>query len=435
MMPDIHRLGEWVSEARERSIELIADLDDDQLSVPYIPTINPLLWEMCHLAYFQEFWVLRQGAGKKPSRPDVDDLFDSITIGHETRWRLPVPDREGAFDYVRTVKDRVLALTKTGDLSNQLRYYILYSIFHEDMHTEALTYARQTLGYPAPELSNLPDDPAQTDVSDNADGDVSIPGGTFMLGALQDSPFVFDNEKWAHEVEVKPFAISKMAVTERQFAEFVDDNGYERAELWSSEGWKWLQSVQVDSPLYWKRDSNGGWLRRHFDQWDPISEYRAIIHVSWYEAEAFCRWSGQRLPTEVEWEAAASAEPNGNNLSNGKRNQPWGNGIPNSSQANLDWRVMGPVDVRAHNEGDSPFGCRQMIGNVWEWTASSFKPFPGFVPDMYQDYSQTSFYTRKVLRGGCWATRSRLIRNTWRNFYPPARRDVFSGFRTCAINK
>ena len=105
-MPDIHRLGEWVSEARERSIELIADLDDDQLSVPYIPTINPLLWEMCHLAYFQEFWVLRQGAGKKPSLPDVDDLFDSITIGHEARWRLPIPDREGAFDYVRTVRDR-----------------------------------------------------------------------------------------------------------------------------------------------------------------------------------------------------------------------------------------------------------------------------------------------------------------------------------------
>ena len=142
-MPDSNRLAEWVSDSRNRSIELIADLDDDQLSVPYIPTINPFLWEMCHLAYFQEFWVLRQGAGKKPSLPDVDDLFDSITIGHEARWRLPIPDREGAFDYVRTVRDRVLELTKTGNLSDQLQYYILYSIFHEDMHTEALTYVRQ----------------------------------------------------------------------------------------------------------------------------------------------------------------------------------------------------------------------------------------------------------------------------------------------------
>lgn len=435
MMRDNQQLAEWVSEARDRSIELIADLDNDQLSVPYLPTINPLLWELCHLAYFQEFWVLRQGAGKKPSRPDVDDLFDSITIGHETRWRLPIPDREGAFDYVRTVRDRVLELIETGDLSDQLRYYILYSIFHEDMHTEALTYVRQTLGYPAPELSHLSDGPTQPEVSDTTDGEVSIPGGTFMLGAFQDSPFVFDNEKWVHEVEVKPFTISKTSVTDGQFAQFVDDKGYGRPELWSNEGWKWLQSVQSDCPLYWKRDSKGRWLQRNFNQWDPISEYRAIIHVSWYEAEAFCRWSGRRLPTEVEWEVSASADSDGSNLSNGKRNQPWGDGIPISSQANLDWQAMGPVDVRSHSEGDSLFGCRQMIGNVWEWTATTFKPYPGFVPDMYQEYSQTSFHTRKVLRGGCWATRPRLIRNTWRNFYPPSRRDVFSGFRTCAINK
>jgi len=435
MMENNKQLAEWVSEARDRSIELIADLDDDQLSVPYIPTINPLLWEMCHLTYFQEFWVLRQGAGLEPSRPDVDDLFDSITIGHETRWRLPVPDREGAFDYVRTVRDRVLELIESSDLSDQLPYYILYSVFHEDMHTEALTYARQTLGYPAPELSNLSKGLVQPEISDTHDGDVSIPGGKFMLGAFQDSPFVFDNEKWVHEVKVDPFAISKTAVTEGQFAEFVDYKGYSRPELWSSEGWKWLQSVQAECPLYWKRDGQGGWLRRHFDQWDPISEYRAIIHVSWYEADAFCRWAGRRLPSEVEWEAAASAESDGDNLSIGKQYQPWGNGIPTSSQANLDWRAMGPVDVRAHREGNSPFGCRQMIGNVWEWTASTFKPYPGFEPDMYEDYSQTSFHTRKVLRGGCWATRSRLIRNTWRNFYPPSRRDVFSGFRTCAIKK
>ncbi len=434
MMTDNNQLAAWVAEARERSITLIADLDDDQLSVPYLPTINPLLWELCHLAYFQEFWVLRQGASKQPARPDVDDLFDSITIGHETRWRLPIPDRDGAFNYVRTVRDRVLELIETGDLSDQLRYYILYSIFHEDMHTEALTYARQTLGYPAPELAKMSGDSTQTDISDTADSDVHIPGGMFMLGAFKDSPFVFDNEKWAHEVDVNPFAISKTAVTEGQFAEFVNESCYRRPELWSSEGWKWLQSVQADCPLYWKRDSNGGWLRRHFDQWEPISAHRAMIHVSWFEAEAFCCWSGRRLPTEVEWEVAVSTDSDGSNLSNSKLNQPWGNGIPNAAQANLDWRAMGPVDVRAHSQGDSAFGCRQMIGNVWEWTASSFKPFPGFVPDMYQEYSQTSFHTRKVLRGGCWATRSRLIRNTWRNFYPPSRRDVFAGFRTCAMN-
>lgn len=409
-LPELH---EHVVEARERSLELIADLDDDQLRVPCLPTVNPILWEVCHLAYFQEYWVLRRGAGQEPHRPDVDELFDSMSIGHETRWRLPVPSRGEALAYVRDVRDRVLELLERGDDGDPLRYYVWYSVLHEDMHTEALTYTRQAMGYPQPRLG------VETGVELSAEatlGDVELPGGTFQLGAGRDAPFCFDNEKWAHTVEVRPFAISRTAVTEGDFVAFIEEGGYHRQELWTDEGWRWRQASAAELPLYWRRANAGVFERRHFDEWVPVDPSRALIHVNWFEADAFCRWAGRRLPTEAEWEMTAA--PSG--------------GL---AGANLDWRGAGPVDVRACPRTDSDAGCRQMFGNVWEWTASTFTPYPGFVPDMYVDYSQTSFETRKVLRGGCWATRSRMVRHTLRNFYQPFRRDVFGGFRTCARDR
>jgi iron(II)-dependent oxidoreductase len=151
-----------------------------------------------------------------------------------------------------------------------------------------------------------------------------------------------------------------------------------------------------------------------------------VIHVNWYEADAYCRWAGRRLPTEAEWEAAAAGpDP--------KRRFPWGDEPPDPTRANLDGTALGCCDVAACPAGDSGFGCRQMFGNVWEWTASDFGPYPGFVPDPYKEYSQPWFGTHKVLRGGAWPTRARLLRTTWRNFYTPDRRDVWAGFRTCAV--
>jgi len=427
-------LIELVRETRQQSIDLISDLDENQLTVPYLDIINPWIWEFCHQAYFQELWILRKGLGRDPIIRNSDSLFDSIKIGHEARWKLKLPSKEESFDYVKNVRDQVLDLINSGKLNDKLRYYIMYSVFHEDMHTEAFTYTRQILGYSAPKFSHLSNaniPKVEDDIS--VEEDVSIPNGKFMLGAAKDADFVFDNEKWAHEVNVEKFKISRTAVTEGQFAKFVDDNGYQRKELWDNEGWKWKNAMQAEHPLYWHKESDK-WLKRHFDKYVPIDANRAIIHVSWYEADAYCRWAKRRLPTETEWEVAASIEPEGNNLSDKKRNYPWGNDVAKIDQANLGWQSMGTVDVRAHEKGDSAFGCRQMIGNVWEWTDTTFKPYPGFVADMYEDYSQTSFYTRKVLRGGCWATQPRLIRNTWRNFYTPDRRDVFAGFRTCTLN-
>ena len=423
-------LAAWVLDARQKTLEVVADLSDEQLMGPQLRIVNPLLWEIGHVTWFQEKWALRHAGGEAPIRPDADALYDSAAIAHDTRWSLPLPSRSDTLAYMMAVRDRVLERIERGKLTEQERYFITLGVFHEDMHTEAFTYTRQTHGWSAPVFSGL--DPASAGETGPLRGDAEIPGGRFLLGALQEEPFVFDNEKWAHPVEVHPFAIACAPVTQGEFAEFVEAKGYSRREFWSEAGWQWRQSVAAEHPVYWKREAAGRWLRRNFDQWVPLEPHRPVLHVNWWEAEAYCNWAGRRLPTELEWEVAASSEPVqfGRELAAGKRRFPWGDDAADSERANLGWRAMGAMDVNALSGGDSAFGCRQMIGNVWEWTASDFGPYPGFEIDPYREYSQPWFGTHKVLRGGAWPTQPRLLRNTWRNFYTPDRRDVWAGFRT-----
>ncbi len=431
-------LSAWVRDARQRTMDLVADLTDEQLMGPQLAIINPFLWEIGHVAWFQEKWALRHAAGEPPIRADADALYDSAAIAHDTRWDLPLPSREETLTYMRAVRDHVIERIEGGKVDENQRYFVLLSVFHEDMHTEAFTCTRQTLAYPPPVFR--PDgvrvsSRCETSAAGPLPGDVEIPGGRFLLGALPGEPFVFDNEKWAHPVEIKPFGIARAAVTQAEFAAFVEDRGYERRELWSEEGWRWRETAQAQHPVYWKREGGGRWQRRDFTRWVPLEPHRPVLHVNWWEAEAYCRWAGCRLPTETEWEVAASAEPasGGRGLAEAKRRFPWGNDPPAPDRANLSWRAMGTVEVGERPAGDSAFGCRQMIGNVWEWTSSDFGPYPGFVVDPYKEYSQPWFGNHKVLRGGAWTTQPRLLRNTWRNFYQPHRRDVWAGFRTCRL--
>ncbi len=441
-------LAEWVCDARQRTIEMVADLSDEQLLGPRLSFVNPLLWEIGHVAWFQEKWVLRHACGEPPGREDADALYDSIAIPHDTRWDLPLPSREATLAYLRSVRDRVLEKVRQREPGDEVIYHTLYTVFHEDMHNEAFLYARQTLGYPPPRLfvdaanragprSAVPAVPAVPAVHSGGPlpGDIEVPGGTFLLGAGREEPFVFDNEKWAHPVRVEPFAIARAPVSQVEFLAFVEEGGYRSEEFWSSEGWHWREEAGAEHPVYWRKESNGNWLRRHFDQWVRLEPHRPILHVNWHEAQAYCRWAKRRLPTEAEWEAAASAEPSsdGQELSSKKRRFPWGNESPTPERANLDARANGCLEVGALAGGDSVCGCRQMIGNVWEWTADALLPYPGFVSDLYKEYSEPWFRTHQVLRGGCWATRSRLLRSTYRNYYTPDRRDVWAGFRTCAL--
>jgi iron(II)-dependent oxidoreductase len=424
-------LIDQIEDARARTLALIEGLDAGQLMGPKLSIVNPLRWEIGHAAYFYELWVLRHHFGEEPGRPDADRLYDSISIAHDDRWDLPLPRLPDTLAYMQAVLERVRARLASGSADRRRDYLAQYALYHEDMHTEAFTYTRQTLAYPAPSIGAAiaPAVPA-----DRAAGDAALPGGEFLLGARPEDGFCFDNEKWAHPMEVAPFRIARAAVSNAEFAAFVDDGGYRRPELWGAEGWAWREGSGLAHPIYW-RPGPDGWELRRFDRWGPLPPTSAVIHVNWYEARAYCQWAGRRLPSELEWEAAAAGEPNadGSALAAVKRRYPWGDAPPDLERANLDGHALGTIDVAALPGGDSAFGCRQMLGNCWEWTDTTFGPYPGFTPDMYQDYSQPLFGSTRVLRGGAWATRGRMIRNTWRNYYGPERNDVLAGFRTCAL--
>ena len=452
-------LSAVMRELRARTLALVSDLTDAQMIGPRLAIVNPPLWEIGHVAWFQEFWALRHLRQEKPLLANGDQLYNSSDVAHDTRWELLLPNRASTLDYMNDVLERCVArLDHTVELSAEEFYFYWLTTFHETMHAEALAYTRQTLGYQAPPCSV---EAATAHIGNGVcPGDVEVPGGTVMIGASKDFAFVFDNEKWAHEVEIRPFRIARAPVTNGEYRVFVEAGGYRERRFWSDDGWRWLESggapqleesfakffgkalnepsevtafkVRLDHPVYWKPTGKGHWLQRLYDRYLELNPDLPVVHVSWYEAEAYCQWAGRRLPSEIEWEAAASGVPGANGFDSGRRHYPWGDQAPTAELANLDWRVGTIVEVGAFAAGDSAFGCRQMIGNVWEWTADTFGPYPGFSVDAYREYSQPWFGTHKVLRGGCWTTSSLMIRNSWRNFYTPDRRDVWAGFRTCA---
>jgi ergothioneine biosynthesis protein EgtB len=368
-------------DAHERTWPILADLQPDQWQVPYDPGINPPAWEYGHVAWFTEFWVLRNAhwnargeiVTDAPSRlADADRWFDSSRVPHADRWTLPLPPLAALRDYARRVLDAEVA--KLGD-SDDL-YPFQLALFHADMHAEALTCMRQTLDHVLPARLALP-----ARVGNGAS--VEIPAGPFVQGSAPDGDFVFDNEKWAHRVELAAFRIDRECVSNASFLAFVEAGGYDDAHLWSEEGRAWLAQSKATQPRRW-RARRHGWEQRWFGHWQALPLDRPVCHVNAFEAEAYCRWAGRRLPTEAEWERAATADA-----------IAWG-------------------------------------GTVWEWTATPFLPYPGFAADRYRDYSTPWFGSHRSVRGGSWITRSRLLHPRYRNFYLPHRRDLFAGFRTCA---
>ncbi|MEE8349753.1 MAG: selenoneine synthase SenA [Acidobacteriota bacterium] len=435
-LPASHLL-QLVHDTRDRTLGLLADLEDDQLNVPLLEVVNPFCWELGHVAFFYEAFLLRVLDQIEPIMKDGNDLYNSFTVDHDDRWALPLPSREKTADYMQKTFQLVTERLNSGEPSAVETYLYLLSVFHEDMHGEAFTYMRQTLELPLPQFSTSSAEETPAEQGEGPlPGDVDIPETIFQHGSTPDLPFVFDNEKWAHPVRVASFQIARAPVSNSQFSDFVNDGGYQRQELWSTQGWIWRTKAGVRHPIYWSQGEKG-WLRRHFNSLVPIEENAPVIHVNWYESEAYCVWAKRRLPTEPEWELAASGTPHpaSGELSEEKRRYPWGDEDPTQDHANLDSRHSGCVDVAAFPSGDSAFGCRQMIGNVWEWTASPFYPFPGYIVDSpYKEYSAPWFGYRKVLKGGAWTTRSRLISNAYRNFFTPDRNDIFAGFRTCAVD-
>ena len=424
---DPTRLAAELRASREHLDRITVNLDGERLWGPKLIIVNPPLWELGHVGWFQEFWCLRHSARKAPPEPLIsgaDALYNSAKVAHDTRWDLPLPDLKATRSYLANVLERVTQRLEQEPENAELHYFAQLAMFHEDMHSEAFHYTRQTLGYSDPwrecQSASAPEP--------KLEGYAKLTGGTFLLGALRNNNFVHDNEKWAHEVTIEPFSIARTPVTNGEFLAFVEVDGYGRREWWSDDGWSWRTRTQQMSPKYWVRKDNA-WLQRRFDQLVALDPDEPVVHVNWHEANAYCRFAGLRLPTEAEWEYAAAFDQN----SEEKRHYAWGSAFPSPQLANLESARITPVQSHAH--GDSPWGCRQMIGNVWEWTATAFGPYPEFTVDPYKEYSEPWFGTHKVLRGGSFATTRRLIRNTWRNFYTPDRNDIFAGFRTCTLDR
>ena len=405
---------------------LLDDLSDEQLSVPYDRGINPPLWELGHTAFFYEYFLLRERDGIDPRMPGYDDVWDSFETHHEERWEEGVvPDKGAALGYYEGIIGATRERVGARKLIPEELYLYKYCIFHQHMHLESLLWARQTLGYPAPGcLREWKDDGRRGER-----GDVMVEGGKYSIGRPAGTEdyaaegFSFDNEKPGFVTELEPFAISKTLVSNGEFAELVEDGGYERDEFWSCGGRRWRDAQQCSCPRYWRK-GEGGWECRMFDAWVSLNPEAAVTHVSYWEAEAYCKWAGRRLPTELEWEAAARGKEG--------RMFPRGEEM-DASRVVMDGECFGEVPVDALPAGATPEGCLQMIGTVWEWTTNQYLPYPGFTVDMYPYMSTLQFGYHKVTKGGSCGTASPLIRSSYRQAYYPDRNDAFLGFRTVGV--
>jgi iron(II)-dependent oxidoreductase len=423
--------GTHLAAARARTLELIEPLSDEQLVRQHSPIMSPIVWDLGHIANFEEQWSVRALDPSAPVTIDRDQMYDPIANPRPTRKHLPLPARSEALAYLQDVRLRTrrqLADVSFDPSDALLADGYLYKMIaqHEAQHTETVLQTIQLIDDLVYEPSRRCE-PRQPAVALD-DGWTVVPAGPFVMGT-DDRSFAYDNERPAHLVDLPAFRIALAPVTNEEYLAFMRDGGYARRELWTDEAWLWLSETRVTHPAEWRRRADGGWNEHAFGRVAPLVHDRPVVHVSWYEAQAYCRWVGKRLPTEAEWEKAAAWDLE----TRVARRYPWGDMPPTEEHANLDQRTFGPAAVGAYPRGRSYFGCHQMLGDVWEWTASEFAPYPGFAAFPYREYSEVHFGRGyKVLRGGSWATRPIAVRNTFRNWDLPRRRQIFAGFRCAA---
>lgn len=418
--------------ARSRSLALLAPLDDAALTVQHSPLMSPLVWDLAHIGNYEDLWLVRAIGGSGVG-PHLDDMYDAFRHPRPNRPRLPLLGPAEARSYLREVRkaalehlDRVEVDPAQDD--RLLRSGFVYGMVvqHEHQHDETMLATLQLMAAPGyrPDAVSAP---RRAPGDRTADDEVVVPGGTYVVGTT-DEPWAYDNEGPAHAVELAPFAIDTAPVTNAAFKDFIEDGGYDEPRLWSAEGWAWREEAGLAHPEFWERDGEA-WLHDRFGIVEAVSDDEPVQHVCWFEADAFARWSGKRLPTEQEWEVAASTDP----ATGARQRLPWGDDAPPSPEhANVGQRHFGPASAGAFPAGTSPVGCQQMVGDVWEWTSSDFAPYPGFASFPYREYSEVFFGSGyKVLRGGSWATHPSMARTTFRNWDWPIRRQIFAGFR-CA---
>ena len=417
--------------ARARTLELIDPLDDADLVRQVSPLLSPVVWDLGHVANFEEQWSIRALDPAVPADFVRDRIYDPIANPRPTRKHLPLGNRAACLAYLHEVRQRARQRLAQLDLDASdplLADGYIYKLIaqHEAQHSETILQAVQLMEGLVYEPARRREPPAAVVPVDPESA--VIPAGPFVMGT-DDRGFAYDNERPAHAVDVPRFRLDLAPVTNGQYLAFMLDGGYRRRELWTDDAWLWLQGARAAHPAQWVRNADGTWSERAFGRTAPLVPDRPVVHVSWHEAVAYARWAGKRLPTEAEWEKAAAWDLE----KRVARRYPWGDLSPTDDHANLEQQTFAPAAVGAYPRGRSFFGCHQMIGDVWEWTASDFAPYPGFEAFPYREYSEVHFGRGyKVLRGGSWATRPIAIRNTFRNWDLPERRQIFAGFRCAA---
>jgi gamma-glutamyl hercynylcysteine S-oxide synthase len=410
-----------LDDARHRSLALLDPMPTHDQSRQVSDLMSPLCWDLAHIGHYEELWLVRTLSGGAPSHPEFDDVYDAFKHPRRERASLEILDPAGARAFAADVRERSLHVLgvvslESGDALLDGGFVYGMVVQHEHQHDETMLATIQLMDdFAHPDADGAPAvRESRPDALRDLPPDVLVPGGTFVMGC-DDDVWAYDNERPAHEVTVGPFRIDTTPVTNRAYREFVDAGGYDDARLWTDAGWAWRQHAKLEAPQFWHREGEGAWSRRRFGRHEDLPLDEPVQHVCWHEADAYARWSGARLPTEAEWELAAAGAAR--------------------DHANL-WRAgthrWTPSDVHSSSGSVSKWGVHQLFGDVWEWTASDFRGYPGFVAFPYREYSEVFFGSEyKVLRGGSWATHPSAMRTSFRNWDYPIRRQIFSGFR-CA---
>ncbi|MGI5479471.1 ergothioneine biosynthesis protein EgtB [Streptomyces lavendofoliae] len=413
--------------ARARTALLTDCVDDGELTAQHSPLMSPLVWDLAHISNQEEQWLWRAVAGQEALRPEIDSVYDAFEHPRATRPTLPLLAPAEARAYASDVRGRVLDVLERAPLEGGRPLVDAAFAFgmvaqHEQQHDETMLITHQLRRGPA--ALHAPEPPPGPGTAD-LPAEVLVPGGPFTMGTSAE-PWALDNERPAHARVVPAFLIDTVPVTNGAYLAFIADGGYDDERWWAPEGWAQIRAHGIGAPLFWRREG-GQWLRRRFGVVEPVPEDEPVLHVSWYEADAYARWAGRRLPTEEEWEKAARHDP----VSGRSLRYPWGDDDPTPEHANLGQRHLRPAPAGSYPAGRSPLGVRQLIGDVWEWTSSDFLPYPGFAAFPYREYSEVFFGPgHKVLRGGSFAVDPVACRGTFRNWDLPVRRQIFSGFRT-----